>query len=144
MPNTAATSAPPISRSRNGRWRWLNGDAPKAYRYAPKAKNAAYPRSRTPAKPTTMFRPSASRMNTPAFTKPLIQVFWLWTKLNGGKADQMYRTTDPIAMLITIVEDRWAWAKATMRVRHSPRRLRAPFGAGTLPDLSDSTIGIAL
>jgi hypothetical protein len=31
-----------------------------------------------------MFRPSASRMKTPAFVNPSIQSDWAWNVLNGG------------------------------------------------------------
>src|SRR5579883_1586080 len=45
-------------------WTWPEAKIP--YEYAPMAKNAAYPRSRRPAKPTTMLRPSARMANEPA------------------------------------------------------------------------------
>ena len=43
-------------------FRKLSGEVMKPATYAPIAKKAAYPRSNSPAYPTTMFSPSASIM----------------------------------------------------------------------------------
>ena len=47
-----------------------------------------------PAKPTTMFRPRASRMKMPAFAKPPIQTSDCWKSLNSGSRT-MTGSSDP-------------------------------------------------
>ena len=49
-------------------------------------KKAAYPRSRSPARPTTTLNPSASRMNIPVVTRMLVPELPPGMRLRNGRS----------------------------------------------------------
>ena len=70
-----------------------------ANEYAPTAKNATYPKSRSPAKPTTTFRPRASRAAMPIFVRMLVQYSDRAVKY-GRKPGNAYARTMTAAMML--------------------------------------------